>query len=122
MDRPGHTEEPKMSETNTEAMAVHRGAYGRTSPGMADELAKQQPVTAEIMDRTRVARNTAFEVVGRLRELRDRLLGVAPVPGNPIAAKPVGDHFSAAYADVADQLEEALANIDRISLELANRL
>jgi len=111
-----------MSELPIEATAPQYVGYGRTNPAQLNELAKQQPVTAEIMDRTRVARNTAFEVVGRLRELRDRLLGVAPVPGNPIAAKPVGDHFSAAYADVADQLEEALANIDRISLELANRL
>lgn len=82
------------------------------------------PLTVEVLSTLENAQMMASEIVARLYQLRDRLLGSEPtsIGANGLATQAIAPHFKAAHSEKSSSLIGTLAEIDRLSLALANSL
>lgn len=81
------------------------------------------PLTHEVMETLNRALDQANEIRHRLYQLRDRLMGSPPPDPATANGKQVeASHFKGAHADKSIMLLNAMADIDTVSADLANRL
>jgi hypothetical protein len=101
-----------------------------TTPGYAGQSQRNEPqgleapLTNEILSRTNSALDAANEIAIRLYSLKDRLFGTSLDPATASAPKGASNanSFAGAYFEKSQSLSEVLHGIDRLSLDLSNRL
>ena len=89
------------------------------------EKTEGPPITAIALAHVGSTNNQLTDILGRLNEVRDRLFGPqAPSPGNPLrgeAAAPISG-FTEAFARSAQETHMLLSQLERVTVELSNRL